>query len=124
MAIAAENRYVGLIWEPKPEVAALFDSPDRQFGSAGHVIGLLLPGSNGINRQEGHLLPYDSTLIRSNETRIVRAAILGGMGSSVVPAVQQYVALSGLPPVPKCGVLGCRILRLGRSQLARFADSD
>ena len=32
MAIQAHDRYVGLIWDRAPELAALFDSPDRIFG--------------------------------------------------------------------------------------------
>ena len=100
MALAAHERYVGLLWEPDPDICALFDSPDRHFNSGGHLMGLLFPGSNGQNRQEGNLLPYGAVLVRSNEPVVLHATILGGQGSTVVPAVQHYVALRGLPPMP------------------------
>ena len=100
MAIAAQERYVGLLWQPDPNLCAVFDSPDRLFGSAGHVMGVLFPGSDRENREEGNLLPYVGVLVRSNQTLVLHATIIGGQGASVVPAVQQYVALRGLPPLP------------------------
>lgn len=100
MAVAAQDRYVGLAWEPAPDISAVFDSPDRLFGSSGHVMGLLLPGSNGENRREGDLLPYRGRPLRANDTFVVRATIIGGKGASIVPALQQYVALRGLPALP------------------------
>ena len=100
MALSAQERYVGLLWEPKPDICAVFDSPDRLFGSGGHVMGLLFPGSNGQNREEGSLLPYDAALVRSNQPVVLRATVIGGQGLTVIPAVQQYVALRSLPPMP------------------------
>ena len=52
MTITAERRYVGLIWDEPSRFSALFDSPDRIFGSGGHVMGVLFPGSDGVNRPE------------------------------------------------------------------------
>jgi hypothetical protein len=34
MAIAAAGRCLGLMWETQPDICPVFDSPDRQFGSA------------------------------------------------------------------------------------------
>ncbi len=100
MAITASNHCVGLIWEPQPELTPVFDSPDRQFNSGGHLLGLLWPGSDGVNRDEGSLLPYAPKLLRSNQVMVVRCTIVAGAGDTVVPAVKQYVALRGLPPMP------------------------
>jgi hypothetical protein len=100
MALAAQGRYVGFLWEPGPDFCAVFDSPDRLFNSGGHVMGMLFPGSNGQNRQEGSLLPYGPALLRSNQPVTLRVAIVGGQAPTVVPALQQYVALRGLPPMP------------------------
>jgi hypothetical protein len=58
--VVARDRYVALAWEPRPEVSVVFDTPDRIFGSGGHVLGLLWPGSDGLNRDEGSLVPYDT----------------------------------------------------------------
>jgi len=115
MAIQNAGSYVGLIWgkcyadvpttradetPPLRECGALFDSPDRLFHSGGHVMGVLFPGSNGRNRVEGSLLPHFTERLRGNEPLVMRATLIGGPGDSVIPAVQQYVALRELPPVP------------------------
>ncbi len=100
MAIQQDGRYVALTWEPQADVSPVFDSPDRLFGSGGHVMGLIFPGSDGTNREEGSLLPRVSQVLRANHPLVLRATLLGGAGDSVVPAVEQYVSLRGLPPLP------------------------
>ncbi len=104
MALQAHDRYVGLSWDPAPNVCALFDSPDRHFKSGGHVMGVLFPGCDGSNRAEGSLLPYGGERLAAGKPLTLRVTLLGGKGQSVVPAVQQYVALRGLPPIPKTGL--------------------
>ena len=104
MAVAAEGRYVGLVWQPDPRVAAVFDSPDRLFGSGGHVMGLVLPGSDGENRAPGSLVPRWPTRLDAGTPMVLHATIIGGTGDTVVPAVEQYVALRGLPPLPETGL--------------------
>jgi hypothetical protein len=100
MAIQEDGRYLALTWEMQPGISAVFDSPDRLFGSGGHVMGLIFPGSDGENREEGSLLPRATRVLHAHQPLIVRATLLGGLGSSVVPAIQQYVSLRGLPPLP------------------------
>jgi hypothetical protein len=99
MAIQHDGRYLALTWEMRPDVSAVFDSPDRLFGSGGHVMGLLFPGSDGKNREEGSLLPRVSKVLPANQPLIMRATLIGGAGSSVVPAIAQYVSLRSLPPL-------------------------
>lgn len=103
MAIAAKGRFVGLTWEQKPDFSALFDSPDRTLHGGGHAMGLLFPDSNGTNRIEGNLLPYEGKTLRAGQTVTLKATILGGRGDSILPAVQNYVARRGLPPLPQAG---------------------
>jgi len=101
MAIVAQDRYVALAWEKQPQVAALFYSPDRTLNGGGHVMGLLFPGANGVTqRAEGSLLPYAGAMLPSGKALHLRAVLLGGRGTSVAPAIQQYVAWSGGPPSP------------------------
>src|ERR1035438_10008305 len=100
MAIQHDGRYVALTWEGQSDVSAVFDPPDRLFGSGGHVMGLIFPGSDGKNREEGSLLPRMSKVLRANQPLVLRATLLGGMGDSVVPAIEQYVSLRGLLPLP------------------------
>ncbi len=104
MVVQARGRYVGIIWQPSSHFSALFDSPDRIFRSGGHVMGVLYPGSNGDNREEGNLLPYFPETLTANTPLVLDAAIIGGAGDTVIPAVQQYVRLRGLPPVPNTGL--------------------
>lgn len=100
MAIQNDDRYVALTWQMRPYFSSVFDSPDRLFQSGGHVMGLLFPGSNGKDRQEGNLLPRVTDVLHAGQTLTLRATILGGKGTSVVPAVRQFVQLRPLPPVP------------------------
>jgi hypothetical protein len=104
MTIQASNRYVGLIWENPRKFSALFDSPDRTFGSRGHLMGVVFPGSDGANREEGSLLPCAGTVLKANQPLVARAWTIGGAGHSVVPAVQQYVKLRGVPDLPDTGL--------------------
>jgi len=110
MAIQSEGCYVGLIWGGRgtgvPPVlttrqfSALFDSPDRVFHSGGHVMGVLFPGSDGRMRAEGSLLPRFPERLRANEPLVLNATLISGAADNVIPAVQTYVALRGLPLVP------------------------
>jgi hypothetical protein len=99
MAIAAENRYIGLIWQPEPNICAVFDSPDRIFNSAGHVMELAFPASLK-SRSDSSLVSFRPGLLRANQPLVLRATIVGGRGTTVIPALKQYVALRGLPPPP------------------------
>jgi len=100
MAVQAHGHYVGLIWDRAPELCALFDSPDRLFGTVGHVLGLLAPGAEGANRIDGELLPLEPLKLVASRPVKVSATIIGGEAASVVPAVMQYVGLKGLPQRP------------------------
>lgn len=102
-AVSAGGRYVALSWEMDRDVAVVFDSPDRLFRSGGHLMGLVVPGSDGSNRDEGSLVPYEGRLLEPGSSLQVRAWVMGGVGTGVMPAVQQYVRAVGLPAVPSTG---------------------
>ena len=104
MAMQAKQRYVGLIWTMKPWFAPAFDTPDRSFGSGANAMGLLFPGSDGVIRSEGSLIPYQGRLLEAGYRLTLNAQIIGGRGTSVIPAIQRYVTLKGLPPVPPTGM--------------------
>ncbi|HLK54945.1 MAG TPA: hypothetical protein VKU00_00185 [Chthonomonadaceae bacterium] len=103
MVVQNNDRWLALSWEMAPNITALFDSPDRIYRSGGHVMGLLFPGSDGSNRIEGNLLPYKGETLAPNKPVILHVTLFGGRGKSVVPAMQQYVTMNGLPPVPNPG---------------------
>jgi hypothetical protein len=103
MAVQADGRYVALAWDKPRQWSALFDSPDRLFGSGGHVMGILWPQSDGENRVEGNLFPKSPATLKAGQPLKLRSQILVGAGDSVVPAIQHYVRLHPLPPLPDPG---------------------
>jgi hypothetical protein len=50
-------------------------------------------------------VPADAEWLRAGQALTLRATLIGARGESVVPAVQQYIALRGLPPIPRTGGL-------------------
>jgi hypothetical protein len=100
MAISHNGNFIGVIWEPSELVAATFDSPDRIYNSGSHVMALSAPGV-GENRFENDFCAYAPFKIEANKPLRMSATIIGGKGKSVVPAVQRYVDLRGVPDVPK-----------------------
>jgi len=100
MVIQSEGSYLGMVWQMRPSLSAVFDSPDRLFQSGGHVMGLLFPGSNGKSREEGQLLPRVCEELHPGQAIQARATILGGAANSVVPAIQHFVRLRRLPELP------------------------
>jgi hypothetical protein len=100
VAIQAQDRYVGLCWEDHLRFSALLDSPDRTFGTAGHLLGVLWPQADGDNRAEGSLLPFSPETLKAGVLLKSRARILVGSGATVIPAVQHYLRLKPLPPLP------------------------
>ncbi|MBN2132692.1 MAG: hypothetical protein JW741_24540, partial [Sedimentisphaerales bacterium] len=99
MAIAADGRTIGLVWEPSDLVAPLFDSPDALFGSEAHVMGLTGPAV-GSHRFENSLVAHTPVRLVADEPVAARLWIIAGEGDTVVPAVQRYVELRSPPPVP------------------------
>lgn len=100
MVIQNDGKYVGLMWDRDPMVAAGFDSPDRVFGSGGHAMWLSGPGTSA-GRFENELCAHSPVKIEANNPITVKAVIIGGKGETVIPAVQQYVALRGWPKLPE-----------------------
>ncbi len=120
MAVTEGANYLGLIWDKPQEFTALFDSPDRVWNTGGTAMGLLYPGSDGSNREEGSLLPYAPRTLKANQPLILSALLVGGRGRDVTPAIQQYVGLRGLPPIPKTGLKWGEYVNLAASG---FLDS-
>ncbi|NGO38077.1 hypothetical protein G4L39_01520 [Limisphaera ngatamarikiensis] len=120
--LVARDRYVGVLWERAgDEVAAVFDSPDRLFRSGGHLMGWIFPGSDGRLRDESNLLPHGPVRLAAGQTLEWRGWILGGEGSTVVPAVQHALRLMGWPALPDPGLSARDYFRLAARG---WLDSD
>jgi hypothetical protein len=100
MAIAHDGNYIGVIWEPSSMVAATFDSPDRIYNSGSHVMALSAPAVGEI-RFENDFSAHSSFRLEANKPLRMSSLIIAGKANSVVPAVKHYVALKGLPELPK-----------------------
>jgi len=111
MAIEAVGAYVGVSWTPSPQLAPIFDSPDRTFGAAAHLMALWAP-EVGPMRRERELFGWGPTSLAAAETLTVHATLLGGSGQSVVPAVQQVCQLQGYPAVPDTGLAPAAAIEL------------
>lgn len=100
MAIEEGGSFVALAWDDAPEVAALFDSPDRVYRSNAHLLALVSPAV-GEHRIENDLLSYNPLTLQPGKPLRLRAAILGGETPSVVGAMQAFVRWRALPPLPE-----------------------
>lgn len=101
MTVQAEDRYISLMWKPSPgAVAAYFDTPDRRMGTKSHVLGLIAPGAADGRREDGNELPLVPTRLEAGTSIAISAQLVGGAGPSVIPSVQNYVELHGLPEMP------------------------
>lgn len=104
MTIVQSNLYLGLIWDNHLDFTAIYDTPDRTFNSGLHIMGVLFPGRENIRGTEGEILLKKGSDIVPGRKITSRAYIIGGTGNTVIPAVQQYVQLKGLPPLPDTGL--------------------
>ncbi|MCX7046385.1 MAG: hypothetical protein NTX50_12980 [Candidatus Sumerlaeota bacterium] len=100
MTIAAEGRWLGLMWEPADEVCAVFDSPDRVYKSGAHLMGLVAPAFDKRSYENDFMAGEPLTLKAGNPLS-TRAMLIGGNGTTVVPSLQRYIALKPLLPVPE-----------------------
>ncbi len=100
MSIAANNRVLSLTWQPQAVISAAFDSPDRLFHSIAHLMAVIAPGTGGLGRPPGGLLPYSPMHLAADQVISANVTVMGTRGSTIVPALKQYVATRGLPPTP------------------------
>jgi len=99
MALVAQGAYIGLIWEPSALASPLFDSPDRLTGSDAHLMAVTGPAVGRL-RFENTLAAHSPMRLGKGQTLSTRVTIIGGRGNTVVPAVQHYLRLCGLPDLP------------------------
>ena len=100
MALSAEGRWFSVAWSAgEIPVSPLFDSPDRVFGSGGHVFGVWSPAVGAV-RFEGELVVYGGVRLEANRTYACTATVAGGRGAVIAEAIGAYVARVGLPPLP------------------------
>ncbi len=103
MVMQADNKYVAMAYQPSPNTQPVFDSPDRQFGSITHVMGLLVSNFIKTERDSGQLLSRMPDEIKANKPITITAWMMAGDSPDVLTAVQRWVQINGLPKIPNSG---------------------
>ncbi len=99
MALASGGAYLGLIWEPSALASPLFDSPDRVTGSDSHLMAVTCPAVGRL-RFENTLAAHSPLHVAKGQALTATVTLSGGQGDTIVPALQHYVRLKGLPELP------------------------
>lgn len=100
MAIENEGRYIALRWDSSPWGAAVFDSPDRVYGSGAHLMALHAPNGGDL-RLENELYAHSPIQLEANEPLVFRFLILVGEGTSAVDPLRHALRDFEFPPIPK-----------------------
>ncbi|MEW6201098.1 MAG: hypothetical protein AB1546_03925 [bacterium] len=100
MALAHSGKFLAVIWEPSERTAAIFDSPDRLFHSNAHLMALWAPAVGNL-RRENAPYAFGAFILNADKPVETQATLIGGTGDTVVPAIQKYITLKGLPSVPE-----------------------
>ena len=100
MAISHKKKWLSLSWEYDKFPATVFDSPDHQFHSGGHLFALWSPGPRQ-ERIENDFCVYHAIPIYKNTPLKLEATIaVGDHDDTVATAVADYMERNPLPPPP------------------------
>jgi drug/metabolite transporter (DMT)-like permease len=100
MAICQGGRYLAVSWSRSDHPAAVFDSPDRTYRSGAHLLALWYPGV-GPSREENTFAPHDSFTVPAAAPLEFTFTLSGGVGETIVPALQHWLRLQPLPAPPE-----------------------
>ena len=100
MAISYKEHWMSLSWDYNAFPATIFDSPDRQFKSGGHLFALWAPGmQNG--RLENDFRIYEAMPVEANKGIALNATLIAGIGDgSMAAPLANYMMRHPLPDVP------------------------
>ena len=100
MAISYKEKWMSLSWDYNAFPTTIFDSPDRQFKSGGHLFALWAPGmQNG--RIENDFNVYEPMTVEANKGIALNATITTGIGDgSMAAPLANYMMRHPLPNVP------------------------
>ena len=102
MAISLKKSWLSLSWDYKAFPATVFDSPDRQFKSGGHLFALWAPGmQNG--RLENDFAVYKAMPVEAGKGLLLKMTLAGSPtledGSMATP-IADYMSRHPLPTLP------------------------
>ena len=99
MTICQNERYFGVMWNLSDYIAAVYDTPDRVYHSDSQIMALWAPNAGEL-RNENYLTAHYSFILNAGSPLEANFVLTGGLGDSVVPALQNYVSLFGVPSQP------------------------
>lgn len=97
MAIGADNQWFALTWQKDACVQQVFDSPDRLFATAGHLMGLWLPT---VSVSETGLDIYSTVTFKAGTLYRATACMLTGRGDVMTEPIARYIQIHALPALP------------------------
>ena len=89
LAIQDSGRFLALAWRPSQAVSPVFDSPDRVFGTAAHLMALSGPAVGPL-RPENALVAHAPLRLEADRPLRVSARIMAGKAPSVVGALRLW----------------------------------
>ena len=81
MAISYKQQWMSLSWDYNAFPATIFDSPDRQFKSGGHLFALWAPGMQD-GRIENDFNAYEPLSVEAGKGISLDASLTVGIGDS------------------------------------------
>ena len=101
MAISYKQQWMSLSWDYNAFPATIFDSPDRQFKSGGHLFALWAPGMQD-GRIENDFNAYEPLSVEAGKGISLDASLTVGIGDgSMAAPLANYIMRHPLPDVPK-----------------------
>ena len=100
MAISYKERWMSLTWDYNAFPATVFDSPDRQFKSNGHLFALWAPGTQN-GRFENDFNVYEGMPVAAGKGLSLNTSLSVGIGDgSMAAPLANYLMRHPLPNVP------------------------
>jgi hypothetical protein len=111
MAVAAEGRAVGLLWDPNQDwhnawrhPAAVFSAPDRVNNAGAAWMALAAPAVEPRWRNEGELEAHNPCGIGPGGAFELTARLVAVPDGGVLGIVREWLAAYGVPALPQTGI--------------------
>lgn len=94
MAIGADKHWFALTWQKENCVQQVFDSPDRLFATAGHLMGLWLPT---LSVSETGVDIYSAITFQTGMLYRATGCLMAGRGDVMTEPIARYIQVHPLP---------------------------
>ncbi len=97
MAWQQGKQWLSVSWKENPAWTPVFDTPDRTLKTGGHLLGMILPGSDPGIRGDGDLLPFAGIPIPAHQNILLEATLSAGTGENLSGAIRNHLKQHPLP---------------------------